>query len=454
MISSQFPPKSDVFRERTVCWACSSSSDSCLITAVSSYQGIVEGSRMSGSINGNGRETAGNGIQREVQETCSKLDKLVAEKSTGSEEVVELLKALEKLPIDLDIVQRKPRVEVPLDSRTHARVMDDNGRTLTDLDNRFQVKINFPVRDDEKASGVTVAGETVNDCEAEMMRMEGIGENGQDASFQLGDVVENETSRAYHAPAPAAQRQVECENGSATVGEFMVKSAPCEQIVEEFSTLNRQTSSYNCIPAAIPNSKQPAPTEETSGKAPAEVGPGSPEECETAKQVLLLGERGKGDAGVSRKKTETRGVKKIDDAEVSSVQPVQPGKGTVAPVSQRGGEVLTLDDFEYLRDFTKVGGKHFWRCRRTTDCMVKLDMGGTVPILDRKHTHDRLEQNAQAPEHSEPAAHSEESPTPATVVETEEEDAQQTREKPGKTANAPRERDQRGRFTKKKPEGK
>ncbi|XP_055354038.1 transcription elongation factor S-II-like [Paramacrobiotus metropolitanus] len=58
---------------------------------------------MSGSVNGNGRETAG--IQREVQETCSKLDKLVAEKSTGSEEVVELLKALEKLPIDLDILQ-------------------------------------------------------------------------------------------------------------------------------------------------------------------------------------------------------------------------------------------------------------------------------------------------------------------------------------------------------------
>ncbi|XP_055343596.1 uncharacterized protein LOC129591803 isoform X2 [Paramacrobiotus metropolitanus] len=352
--------------------------------------------------------------------------------------------------------KRKSRVEVPLDSRTHARIMDDNGRTLTDLDNRFQVKINFPGRDDEKASGVTVAGETekVNNCEAEMMRMEGIGENGQDASFQLGDVVENETSRAYHAPAPAAQRQVDCENGSATVGEFMVKSAPCEQIVEEFSTLNRQTSSDNCIPAAIPNSKQSAPTEETSGKAPAELDPGSPKECETAKQELLLGERGKGDAGVSRKKMEARGVKKIDDAEVSSVHAVQPGRETVAPVSQRKGDVLRLDGYEYLRDFSRKDGKHFWRCRRTTDCMVKLNMGGRVPILDREHWHDRLEQNAQAPEHSEPAAQSEESPTPATVVETKEEDAQQTREKPGKTANAPRERDQRGRFTKKKPEGK
>ncbi|XP_055343528.1 uncharacterized protein LOC129591753 isoform X2 [Paramacrobiotus metropolitanus] len=339
--------------------------------------------------------------------------------------------------------ERKSRVEVPLDSRTHARIGDDNGRTLTDLDNRFQVKINFPGRDDEKASGVTVAGETVNDCEAEVKRSstEDIDESAEDVSFQLGDVVENETFRAYHAPAPAAQRQIAREHGSATAGEFMGKSAPCQQNLEVVPTMKRGNSIPDAS-AAHTSGEKSAPTEETSGKAPAKVVPGSPEECEMAKQALLVREAGKKDAGVSRRMMPTRGVvKTVPDKKVPSLPIIYPISRVQFSVSTHGTEVLTLGGHEYLRDH---GRENWWCCRQRGLCRAKLELQGDVAVLDPNH----WKHNAKARERAEPAVHSEESPAPADVAETEEND-RQTADKPAKTVDVPRERDHRGRFVKK-----
>ncbi|XP_055354027.1 uncharacterized protein LOC129599742 isoform X2 [Paramacrobiotus metropolitanus] len=120
---------------------------------------------------------------------------------------------------------------------------------------------------------------------------------------------------------------------------------------------------------------------------------------------------------------------------------VQPGMETVDAKSQRKGKVLTLGGYEYLHDFAR-GGEHQWRCRRTGSCMVRLDMSDDGPHLQGKHTHGPLKPNDQAREYTEPTVHTEESPAPATVMETEE-----TEE-----VIVPRLRDQKGRFMKK--EGK
>ncbi|XP_055352138.1 vigilin-like [Paramacrobiotus metropolitanus] len=173
--------------------------------------------------------------------------------------------ARDKIQAIIEAEKSKSRVEVPLDSRIHARIIGGKGAALKRLEDRFKVKINFPRRDDEDANVVTVVGdeENVYDCEAELKRLEDI---------YLDDVVENETLRAYHSPATAAGRQDarQNHNGAATAAGqsgsgFVVKGAPWEQNLEEFPTLNRQSSdagSGNSVPAAsaaVSNSRWGAP---------------------------------------------------------------------------------------------------------------------------------------------------------------------------------------------------
>ncbi|XP_055341973.1 uncharacterized protein LOC129590662 [Paramacrobiotus metropolitanus] len=76
----------------------------------------------------------------------------------------------------IEVEKRKARVEVPLDSRIHACIIGDNRTSLKQLEDRFQVKIHFPVRVDEDTDVVTVVGEKGNvyNCKAELKRLEGL----------------------------------------------------------------------------------------------------------------------------------------------------------------------------------------------------------------------------------------------------------------------------------------
>ncbi|XP_055343598.1 uncharacterized protein LOC129591805 isoform X2 [Paramacrobiotus metropolitanus] len=343
---------------------------------------------------------------------------------------------------------------VRVDITHHLQISGQHGGNIRKLRNEFQVEIQFPQdaaasadADKTVTSGLESQAPAARDkgqARTESEKRKSRVEVPLDSRIQLGDVVAHETFRAYHAPAPAAQRQIARENGSATAGEFVVKGAPCERNLKVFPTMKRGNSIPDAS-AAHTSGETLAPTQKTSGKAPAEVVPGSPEECEMAKQALLLGERGKGDARVSRKKMQTRGVVKKTDAKVTSLRPVQPGKEAVPPKAQRGGDILTLRRYEYLRD---SGKDNKWHCRKERLCVARLDMSTGVPNLYRPHNHDPVVPDDQQQQRLEPTAHTEESPAPVTVVETEENE-QRTRDEPKKAAKRDYARDKKGRFAKK-----
>ncbi|XP_055354921.1 proliferation-associated protein 2G4-like [Paramacrobiotus metropolitanus] len=107
--------------------------------------------------------------------------------------------ARDKIQTIVEAEKSQSQVKVPLDSRIHARIIGDNRTGLQQLEHRFQVKINFPRRDDEDANVVTVVGEegNVHACEAELKRLEGI---------YLNDVAKK-TAGAHRSTATGPGRQ-------------------------------------------------------------------------------------------------------------------------------------------------------------------------------------------------------------------------------------------------------
>lgn len=65
-------------------------------------------------------------------------------------------------------------LDVPLDSRIHARIIGGKGSNLRRLMDRYKVDIRFPRRDDENPNLVTITGdeENVYEAEAELKRLE------------------------------------------------------------------------------------------------------------------------------------------------------------------------------------------------------------------------------------------------------------------------------------------
>ncbi|OQV12134.1 Vigilin [Hypsibius exemplaris] len=120
----------------------------------------------------------------------------------------------------IEDLESKVVLDVPLDSRIHARIIGGKGLNLRKLMDRFKVDIRFPRRDEGDSNQVTITGDEANvyEAEAELKRLEDV---------YLDDVAESDALRSYHAPSRNQDHQL---GDSRSNGQgFVVKGAPWQQ---------------------------------------------------------------------------------------------------------------------------------------------------------------------------------------------------------------------------------